>query len=112
MNIYIAGPVRGIVEFNFPACKVATAKLRAEGHLVFNPAERDEEIHGEDLVKGTTGDLKEIPQFSLRDALGHDTAWICQHADAVYLLPGWQNSKGATAERALGIALGLEIVEL
>lgn len=112
MNIYIAGPMRGIAEFNFPAFKAAAAQLRAEGHLVFNPAERDEEIHGADLVTGTTGDLKEIPQFSLRDALGHDTAWICQHADAVYLLPGWQGSKGATAERALGLALGLQIVEL
>ena len=111
MNIYIAGPMRGIPEFNFPAFHAATVKLRAQGHLVFNPAERDEQIHGIDLTKGTTGDLKEIPQFSLRDALGHDTAWICQHADAIYLLPGWQISKGAQAERALGIALGLEIIE-
>lgn len=103
--------MRGYPEFNFPAFHAATTRLRAEGHLVFSPAERDEQIHGEGLVKGTTGDLKEIPQFSLRDALGHDTAWICQHADAIYLLPGWEQSKGATAERALGIALGLEIIE-
>jgi len=104
--------MRGIAEFNFPAFHAATAQLRAEGHVVFNPAERDEQHHGKDLVKGTTGDLKEIPQFSLRDALKADTSWICDHGEAIYLLPGWEKSKGATAERALGIALGLEILEL
>lgn len=118
LNIYLAGPMRlsGIPEFNFPAFHEATTRLRAEGHLVFNPAERDNKHHGTDISKGNaTGDEAIAAAeygFSLRDALGHDTAWICQHADAVYLLPGWQKSKGATAERALGVALGLEIVEL
>jgi len=28
------------------------------------------------------------------------------------MLPGWKNSKGATAERALGLALGLRIIYL
>lgn len=109
---YLAGPMRGIPEFNFPAFHAATAKLRAEGHIVFNPAEKDEEAHGKDLTKGTTGDLKEIPQFSLRDALKADLSWICDNANTIWLLPNWQNSKGAVAERALGVALGLEIIEL
>ena len=114
MNVYLAGPMRGIENFNFPAFHAAAAKLRAEGHVVFNPAERDEERHGTNVSKSATGDLEDIKKtgFSLREALGADSAWICAQADAIYLLPGWQNSKGATAERALGIALGLEIVEL
>ena len=116
MNIYLAGPMRGIPEFNFPAFHEAAARLRAEGHEVFSPAERANERYGTDISKdNTTGDEAEAAAqhgFSLREALAADLAWICQHADAVYLLPGWQNSKGATAERALGLALGLEIVEL
>ena len=40
MNIYVAGPMRGYPEFNFPSFHAAAAQLRAAGHTVFNPAER------------------------------------------------------------------------
>jgi Domain of unknown function (DUF4406) len=116
MKIYLAGPMRGIREFNFPAFYAAAAKLRAEGHEVFSPAERDNEKHGVDISKGNArGDERlatEQHGFNLRDALGDDLAWICAHADGIALLPGWEVSKGANAERATAIALGLEIREL
>lgn len=115
-KIYVAGPMRGIPEFNFPAFHAATAKLRAQGYMVFNPAERDNERHGADVSKGNlTGDETIAAKehgFNLREALGEDLEFICRHADVVALLPGWQNSKGATAERATAVALGLEIMEL
>lgn len=116
MKIYIAGPMRGIPEFNFPAFYEASRKLRELGHVVFNPAERDNNVHGVDISKGNaTGDETLAAQqhgFNLRDALGDDLAWICKEAEAIALLPGWENSKGATAERATGLALGLEIIVL
>src|SRR5689334_4430148 len=116
MNIYVAGPMRGIPEFNFPAFNAATQKLRQDGHFVFNPAERDMERHGTDISKGnSTGSLEQAAKehgFNLRDALCDDLTFICKTADAVALLPGWQRSKGATAERATAEALGLEIIEL
>lgn len=111
MKIYLAGPMRGIPEFNFPAFHKATAFLRALGHEVFNPAERDNERHGTDISKGNaTGDEKLAAAqhgFNLREALGADLAWICAEADAIALLPGWENSKGVKAEAATGDALGL-----
>lgn len=113
MKIYIAGPMRGIPEFNFPAFHAAADRLRSEGHTVFNPAERDIERHGVDISKdNATGCEDEAARrhgFDLRVALGEDLAWICAHADAVAVLPGWENSKGAQAEMATANALGLKV---
>lgn len=115
-KLYLAGPMRGILEFNFPAFHAAAARLRAEGFEVFSPAEKDNERHGTDISKGNmTGDETIATQqhgFNLREALGLDLAYICAEADGVALLPGWENSKGARAERAAAEALGLEIIVL
>lgn len=116
MKIYVAGPMRGYPEFNFPAFASATKALRSQGHEVFNPAERDNEKHGTDISKGNEhGDEKMAAAqhgFNLREALGADCGWICANAEAIVLLPGWEESKGAVAESALGTALGLQIFEM
>lgn len=114
MKIYVAGPMRGIAEFNFPAFNAAAAELRAQGHYVFNPAEKDTETYGVNFAKNNaTGSEEEAASnfgFSLREALGADLAWICSDAEAIALLPGWQNSKGAKAEYCTAVALGLQII--
>lgn len=117
MKAYVAGPMTGIPEFNFPAFNAAAAKLRAEGYEVFNPAERDIERHGGiDISKGNaTGSQEHAAKehgFSLRDALADDTWWICKEADTIAMLPGWENSKGARAEHALAVALGHKVIYL
>lgn len=114
MRIYLAGPMRGIPEFNFPAFHKAAAQLRALGHEVFSPAERDMAAHGPDFgVGNNAGDeglAAETQGFNLRETLAANTAWICAEAEAIVLLPGWRGSKGATAEGALGGALGLLVI--
>ena len=116
MKIYLAGPMRGYPEFNFPAFYAGAARLRSQGHEVFSPAERDNERHGKDISKGNaTGCLDQAAKehnFSLREALADDLGYICRHADAIALLPGWQHSKGALAEHATAYALGLEVILL
>lgn len=116
LKVYVAGPMRGIAEFNFPAFHAATAALRKIGCEVFNPAEKDNERHGTDISKGNaTGDEAQATKdhgFNLREALAIDLDYICREADAVALLPGWQNSKGAKAEKATAEALGHEIIFL
>lgn len=119
MNIYLAGPMRGYKDFNFPAFFEAADRLRQDGHFVFNPAERDTKEWGAEALKTETGSEAEVSKrlgfegLSLaRQCFLADTEFICTKADAIYLLPGWEQSKGATAERALGIAIGLQIVEL
>lgn len=116
MKIYLAGAMRGIKEFNFPAFYAAAALLKDQGHEVFNPAARDNERHGKDIGAGNmTGDEK-IAQaehgFSLREALRDDTQFICMEAEAIALLPGWEKSKGAKAELALSEALGHQVIYL
>ena len=112
-KVYLAGPMTGYPEFNFPAFHEYAAKLRAEGHEVFSPAERDNERHGVDISKGNpTGDpklAKEQHGFNLREALREDLAWICANAEIVAMMPGWEKSKGATAEHATAVALGLGV---
>jgi len=110
MRIYLAGPMRGIPKFNFPAFDVAAAMLRLEGHDVFSPAERDRVIHGHELEDNVNGDeqiAEKVVGFSLRQALAADTQFIALSADAIALLPGWEKSSGALAELALAKVLGL-----
>jgi hypothetical protein len=112
MKVYVAGPMRNIPDFNFPAFDEAASYLRALGHEVCNPADRDREQHGDEVNASPTGDLADIAHtgFDLREALGWDVAWIAKHADAIYMLEGWEKSKGARAEHALAVALGLEVI--
>lgn len=104
MKIYVAGPMRGIPEHNYPAFIAATADLRAQGHEVFSPVEWDIKTHGPSGCNAG--------EFDLRAALAADLEWICRSADAVALLPGWENSKGAQAELATARAIGLVVVEI
>lgn len=109
IKIYVAGPMRGHPEFNFPAFMKAAKDLRALGFEVFNPAERD--IDKGFNVTGMQGLACEMVDqgFSLRQALSDDTRWICEHADMIYMLNGWEFSDGALAELALAKALGLRV---
>jgi hypothetical protein len=111
MRIYIAGPMRGYPEFNFPAFRDMTSWLRSKGHEVFSPAERDNQTHGAEFErgndKGSEAEAAAQHGFSLREALADDMQWIALHADAIYMLVGWEQSKGARAEHALAQALGL-----
>jgi len=111
MKIYVAGKMQGLPHFNFPAFNAVTAHLRSIGHEVFNPAERDTQKYGEEIAASETGSLEDTKAlgFSLNEALEADTQWICRNAEAVALLPGWETSKGANAEKALAEALGVQV---
>lgn len=87
MKIYLAGPMRGIEDMNRPRFAEAADQLRSYGHTVFNPGEH----------QGT----------DLRASLAIDVAWICNIADVVVMLEGWEKSLGASAEGALAAALAL-----
>jgi hypothetical protein len=114
MRIYLAGPMTGIPHFNYPAFNAAAARLRAQGHLVFNPAEHDIEMFGKDISNpsGSAEQATADHGFDRRAALKADLSWICDNAEAIALLPGWEKSSGATAEHALAKALNLRVINL
>ena len=94
MKIYVAGPMTGIPEFNFPAFNAAAARLRAAGHEVINPAENE------------GGDTSKTWAYYMRQDLHHVLS-----VEAIAVLPGWQRSRGATLEVAVARALGLPILD-
>jgi hypothetical protein len=97
-----------IPDYNFPAFDAAAAELESRGHTVFNPAQNDRD-NGFDFTGLEGHEAKELG-FDIRAALKQDLSWICDHAEALALLPGWQNSKGAQAEVHLARALGLPLL--
>ena len=98
-TIYIAGPMTGYPEFNFPAFDKARDSLNAQGWVVLSPADLDREAgYGPDSDK--TEPLKEVIKRDLS---------AIQSVDAMFMLDGWQSSKGARAEHALAVWLGLAI---
>jgi hypothetical protein len=102
-KVYVAGPMRGIDRFNFPAFFAAESDLVCLGWEVVNPARMDVDA-GFNPTHG-----KVTPEF-LRDAFGRDLEELCD-CDAIALLPGWEKSQGATLELAVAKFLGLQVID-
>lgn len=103
-KVYLAGPMSGVPDYNFPAFEAGAKKLRELGYEVFSPHEADLERYG------TLENVRANATY--RDCLRVDLNWILDHADAIALLPKWALSKGVAAELALANALSLEVFEV
>ena len=116
MKLYLAGPMQGIPEFNYPAFHRYAKHLRKWGHDVFSPAERDIMRHGTDISQGNeTGSIAQAEGehgFDLRIALLEDLTYICKEAEGIAMMPGWERSYGARVEWSLAVALRMEIIYL
>jgi hypothetical protein len=89
MRVYLAGPMTGYPEHNFPAFHAAAKAWRAKGHWVFNPAEQHD------------GDVTLPIEVYWRN----DVHMILQ-VDALALLPGWEHSNYGKREILLAQGLG------
>jgi hypothetical protein len=88
---YLAGPMRGIPNWNGAAFAEATNNLRLAGWDVFSPHEKDRELGIVPPADGQTD--KPLTAFPI----GDDLKAIAE-GDAVFVLPGWEASEGATLE--------------
>lgn len=91
VSVYVAGPMTGYEQYNFPAFNAVADNLRKQGYTVYNPAD-----HG--LVEGATW------QDYLRFDVGNLVK--CNH---IFLLPGWSQSSGAQLELDLAKKLGIRV---
>lgn len=96
--IYLAGPMTGLPDFNYPEFNRVSNILRRNRHVVYSPAEFD--------------DPKSFaePAF-VRRAFSNFCRHITLQADALVVLPGWRASFGAVAEVALANALHTHVFE-
>lgn len=88
-RIYVAGPMTGYEDYNLPAFSEAAEKLRAAGFDAVNPGERGV-IDGYEWVD------------YMRDGIR-----LLLTCDAIALLPGWFDSKGAALEYVIAHDLGM-----
>jgi len=91
---YISGPMSGLPELNYPAFFAAEEQLSSSFSKILNPARLT-------LDEGQSNTWENW----MRKAIAMMT-----EATHVFLLPGWQNSKGARLEVLIAESLGLTII--
>ncbi|MDA3958393.1 DUF4406 domain-containing protein [Oceanispirochaeta sp.] len=99
-TIYISGPMTGIKDFNREAFMKAEKELLSD-YIVINPVRIASALRVEFLLKES-----DPPEWS--DYIRADTKALMD-ADCIYMLKGWQGSKGADLERYIALCLGLEM---
>ena len=111
MKVYTAGKMRGLPSFGAEEFRKAARVLRERGFEVISPLEMDEDAGI--YVDGLTGfeDLED-QGFDIRGTLANDLRVVLLDVDAVVLLPGWRDSRGAIAEYATAQAAGVSTWEL
>lgn len=100
MKLYLAGPMTGLPDFNYPEFRKVSEELRGVGYTVLNPAEVD------DLHERERKRLSEPNTCLLCDnGEKHDWQWYMKRtikmlcdAQGLAVLPGWEKSRGAKIE--------------
>lgn len=93
-SLYVAGPMTGYPDQNYPAFHDAGARLTVAGYTVLNPVDNE----AENPHPGTVQPWPWYMRRALRQVLA---------ADAVAVLPGWDASRGANLEVSVAQQLGM-----
>ena len=96
MKYYLAGPMNGLPQLNFPVFDRVAASLRKQGYDIVSPSELDSPEERAAALKGrqlrTWGEL-----------LSRDVLLIANSVQGMILLPGWERSRGAKLEATVGL---------
>jgi hypothetical protein len=97
--IYLSGPISIDPEGYVEKFKLVAAKYRAEGFDVFSPAEMDEASGG-------------IEVHSYEDLMARDIMILLRNdVTRIYMLEGWDQSRGALLEKHIAETLGMEVYD-
>jgi len=105
-RVYIAGPMTGYKDLNFPAFNAAAAEYRKRGCFVINPAE----MGGGDAELAAHALMSEAEQAEHHQTMMRKDIAAVTTCDMLVVLPGYVLSRGAMAEIAVAQICGLAIV--
>jgi hypothetical protein len=98
VKVYIAGPMTGIKDFNYPAFFAAEQELLHRGYEVISPTViTDNKIVSKEDAKSW--------DYYMREAIK-----LLVTCDAIFLLPDWQLSRRARLEFQIANDLGFQIL--
>lgn len=97
MKVYIAGPMTGYEDRNYPVFCEAAEIVKAAGDTPMNPVDAGE--HND------TGEPQQWDWY-MRHALR-----MVLDADLVVLLPGWEQSTGARLEHHVATSIGVPAID-
>lgn len=100
--LYIAGPMTGHHEFNYPAFRVAADALTRAGYTVAHTGS----LAALSFLTATGTAPKPADAYPHTYYLRHALAMLLE-CDSVALLPGWEASRGARVEVDVAHALGM-----
>jgi len=89
--IYLAGPMTGLPQFNYPAFVATAQQMRRAGFTVVSPTDNG------------------LPASAPWDRHMRRDLRLMLDCQGVALLPGWEASKGAQLEHHVATALGMPV---
>lgn len=110
---YIAGPMSGIPQFNYPAFDEAAAVVRGQGHEALSPAEMDDPETRAMALASPDGAFQSgtCNGETWGDFLSRDVKIVADEADGVVLLPNWKDSRGARLETFIALTVQKPVFE-
>jgi hypothetical protein len=91
---YLAGPMSGLPEFNYPAFRLAAKLLRNRGYKIWSPAEEND------------------THLTFNTCMKKDLNSVVNLCKGILLLNGWKKSLGANIETFAAYGCGKTIREL
>jgi hypothetical protein len=101
MRYYLAGPMTGYPQFNFPMFDRVASELRLRGLAIVSPAEMDSEAVRAAALASSDGKLQpgdKIADETWGEILARDVRVVADEIEAVIVLPDWHRSRGARLE--------------